>query len=213
VTYDVPFIENTGDALHCQQAAYMMILKYFKPGFEVDWDEWSKITGFEEGKGTWATASLLWFHDQGFAVSHIELFDWSEFARTGNDYMIKKFGEEVGQWSIDHSNIPLEQARGKQFAALGIDEQHVPTIDDIKQFLTDGYLVRALINSHRLNGQDGYFGHAVVVTGFDDNNLILHNPGPPPAASQKVSFADFEAAWADTNEESKEMDAIRLSSK
>lgn len=31
MTYDVPFVPNTKDDLYCLQAAYMMIVKYYKP--------------------------------------------------------------------------------------------------------------------------------------------------------------------------------------
>ena len=213
MTYDVPFVPNTKDDLHCLQSAYMMIVKYYKPDFEIDWDEWSKITGFEVGKGTWASAGVLWFYDNGFDVKHYEVFDYNKFFKKGGDYLIQTSGQEVGQWQIEHSNIPLEQKRAKQMIDKGLLVSKIPTIEDIKSYLDKGYLLRVLLNSRRLNGKEGFFGHAVTVIGYDDKSLIIHDPGLPPYPNRHVLFEDFESAWADPNKESKELDAIKLSTK
>ncbi len=213
MNYDVPFVPNTKDDLHCLQSAYMMIVKYYKPDFEIDWDEWSKITGFEVGKGTWASAGVLWFNDNGFDVKHYEVFDYDEFFKRGGDYLIQTSGQDVGQWQIEHSNIPLEQKRAKQMIDKGLLVSKTPTIEDIKSYLDKGYLLCVLLNSRRLNGKNGYFGHAVTIIGYDDKSLIIHDPGLPPHPKRHVLFEDFESAWADPNKESKELDAIKLSTK
>ncbi|HLB66110.1 MAG TPA: C39 family peptidase [Candidatus Saccharimonadales bacterium] len=210
MNYDVPFVANTDDNLHCLQAVYLMIVKFFKPDFEVDWEEWSKITGFEKGKGTYATAGQLWFKENGFDVKQISMFDNQRFIEIGGDYLIELSGEEVGKWQVEHSNIPLEQKRTKQLLASGICEQREPTIQDIKDLLNVGYLVHCLVNARKLNKQQGYFGHAIVVCGYNDEALIIHDPGLPALKNKKVLFDDFEAAWADPNKEAKEMDAIKL---
>ncbi len=208
--YSVPFVSNTEDDLHCLQAVYLMIVKYYKPDFEIDWEEWSRLTGFEVGKGTWSSAGLLWFSDNGFDVKRYEVFDYEEFFKTGEDYLIQKSGQEIGQWQIEHSNIPLEQQRAKQMIDQGLLEAKEPTVKDIKKYLDSGYLLHVLLNSRRLNGLEGYFGHAVVVIGYDNKSLIVHDPGLPPSPSRSILFKDFEAAWADPNRDAKELTAIKL---
>ncbi len=210
MTHEVPFIQNTEDDLHCLQAAYMMIVKYYRPDFKVDWNEWSKVTGFEIGKGTWASAGVLWFSNNGFEVKHYEIFDYDMFFETGGEYLIQKNGKEVGQWQIEHSNIQAEQNRAKQMIDKGLLENIEPTIKDIKTYLDEGYLLRASLNSRRLNGKEGYFGHAVTVIGYDDGSFTVHDPGLPPYPNRRILFDDFEAAWADPNNEAKELDAIKL---
>ena len=188
----------------------MMIAQYFVPDFKIGPVEWDKITGFEKDKGTYATAGLLWFLNQGFDAKEISLFDCNKFISDGGDYLTELSGKEVGEWQIAHSNIPLEQERMKTLLSSGAYEMREPTIDNIKKFLDDGYLVRALVNSRKLNSKDGYFGHSVVVIGYDEDDFTIHDPDSPPKPNRKVSFPDFEAAWADPNAESKEMDAIKL---
>lgn len=210
VKYDVPFVSNTEDDLHCLQAAYMMIVKYYMPGFEIEWDEWDRLTGFEKGKGTWATASLLWFIDNGFEVRHISLFDYEDFAKNGGDYLLRLSGNEVGEWQVAHSNIPLEQERSRLLLESGCFEKREPTLEDVQNYLDKGYLLHVLVNWNRLAGKGGYFGHGVTVIGYDEENVYMHDPGGPPMPNRKVSKTDFEAAWADPNKENKELDAIRL---
>ena len=79
MNYVVPFIENTKDDTHCLQAAYLMIAKFFDKNFDIDWEKWSELTGYEENKGTWAIAGLLWFNENGYDVLHISLFDYQNF--------------------------------------------------------------------------------------------------------------------------------------
>lgn len=207
---DVPFIANTDDGLHCQQAAYMMILRYFKPDTIFTFKEWDKITGFEPEKGTWEFASLLWFYRQGFEVLHMTLFDLKQFSRKGSKYLVELMGKEVGEWQIEHSNLELEIIRAKDLANTNIYSKEEPKISDIISYLSKGFLVRVLVNSRRLNGQEGYFGHAVVVIGYDDTGIFFHDPGPEAMPSRYVDFVSFEAAWADPNPAAKELDAIRL---
>jgi hypothetical protein len=208
----VPFISNTKDDLHCMQSAYLMIVKYFKPDFEMEWDEWSHLTGYEEGKGTWASASLLWFKSAGFDVTHMSLFDYARFAHEGERYLLDSYGEEVGAWQAKHSNLPLEQSRADLLRASGVIKLREPTQKDLKSFLDEGHLIRCLVNSAKLNNKAGYVGHAVVVSGYDDKAFIIQDPGLPALQDRYVSYEDFEKAWAAPNVQAKELDAIKLRS-
>jgi len=176
----------------------------------MDWDEFSEVTGFEEGKGTWASAGILWMAANGFRVKHICDVDYQALADKGADYIIEYAGAETGKWMVEHTNVPAERTRAKKLVESGLAEKRIPTIDDIRLLLDKGYLVRVGVNSRRLNNQDGFFGHAVVIIGYDKNGLVFHDPGPPSEKARKASYKDFEAAWADPNETTKELDAIKL---
>lgn len=207
----VQFIANTDDGLHCVQASWLMILNHFKPSTDIGWDEWSIITGFEAGKGTWPLASLLWFKEQGFNLKHVELFDFDKFAQSGADYLKQQFSPELFEWSVEHTNMPLEQKRARELAKYDICVNETPTIDGVKSFLDDGYLVRAHVNSCALNGRDGYFGHSVLVLGYDEESFILHDPGPPATPNRRVEYATFSKAFFTDGPDSGEIDAVKLS--
>lgn len=207
---DVPFVSNTEDDLHCLPAAYMSIAKYFDPAFSIDMDEWAVLTGFEHGKGTWANAGLVWFQQKGYDVKHITLFDYEAFVDHPKEYLTEFNGEDAGGWMVRHTNIEAEVLRVTNLLSSGLIEKREPGLDDIKQLLDEGYLLRATVNSNKLDGKSGYVGHAVSVIGYDDKCIFLHDPGLPPLPNRKVTFTEFETAWADPNKEMKELDAIRL---
>ncbi len=208
--YDVPFVSNTEDDLHCQQSAYAMIRDYFEPGrYNLTWDEWSSITGYEVDKGTWASSGLLWFGSKGYEVQHISLFDYPEFARIGADYLRKAYGDSVGDWQVAHSNLPREQALASELVDKGLVEFREPQFEDIKQAIDSGALCRCLVNSRVLAGKDGYFGHAIVISGYDEEGFIIQDPGLPPIPNRHVVYDLFEKAWAYPNIEAKELDIIK----
>lgn len=204
----VPFVPNEPDDLHCLQAAYMMIAKYFDPNFDITMNEWSKITCFD--KSTWESAGLLWFKENGYDVKRICLFNYVYFVKLGADYIIREYGQETADWQTKNSNIPEEMKRAEKLIASVDIERREPTSNDIRAMLGDGYLVRLLVNSNKLKGVSGYTGHSVVVFGYDDNGVIMHDPGLPPLPNRRVSWKKLESAWAYPNPAAKELDAIKL---
>lgn len=208
--YKVLFYSNTDDDTHCFQAALKMVLRFFWPERDFSWQELEKITAKVEGLWTWPTASLLWLQENGFEVKNIEVFDHGRFASEGGKYLVNFFGKEVGEIQIEHSDINQEMAYAKEFIKKIQPIVKIPTIHDIRQLLEDGYLVVCNVNSHALNNEAGYAGHFVVVKGFDNNTLIIHDPGLPPAENRKVDFAAFERSWAYPNEDAKNIMAFRL---
>lgn len=203
---DVPFISNTPDDLHCLPAAYMSIAMHFDKNFSIPMNEWSTLVGYEEGKGTWANAGLVWFKNHGYDVKHIEEFDFESFIKTPKDYMIRLNGETAGVWGYEHTNVPAEIKRMEALLNANIVEKREPTIDDIKHFINEGFLVRVTVNSYRLNNEDGYDGHAVVITDINDSDIQFHDPGLPAIANRRMPVKNFETAWSD---QARELDAIR----
>jgi hypothetical protein len=204
---NVPFVANTPDDTHCLQAAYMSIAKYFDSEFDIDMDEWAKLTGYEEGLGTWANAGLVWFKEHGYDVKHYELFDFEEFIKRPKEYMIEVHGEEAGAWGYEHTNVPAEVIRMSKLVASGITERRQPSIEDIKQFIDEGYLVRVSVDCGTLDSTGEYAGHAVAVTGCSDTHIQFHDPGLPPIPNRKVTIEQFEAAWS---KHGRELDAIKM---
>lgn len=51
-----------------------------------------------------------------------------------------------------------------------------------------------------------------MVTGFDDKNLYVHDPGLPPFENRKVPNEIFLKAWAYPADSSKNLKAFKYSS-
>ena len=90
-------------------------------------------------------------------------------------------------------------------------EIRIPQKEDIIQLMEAGYVVIINLNSSALASEEGYAGHSVVMTGFDDTDFVLHNPGIPGKEHQRVAFSLFEKAWAYPNQNAKNILAFKLS--
>lgn len=206
----VPFYANTIDNTHCFQAALKMVMKYFWPKMEFSWKQLERISAKKRGLWTWPLAGLVWLTLNKVEVKNIERFNYHKFARDGEKYLIKLFGPEVGKAQIEHSNIKQEQRLSKIFVKAVETEKRLPTLHDIRILLADDFLVVCNVNARVLDKRSGYTGHFVVVIGYTDKHLILHDPGLPPHKSRKVPYNLFAEAWAYPNKEAKNIMAFRV---
>ena len=194
---DMAFIANP-DATHCFQAALKMVLQRFRSR-DLSWEELDRITGKVDGFGTWPFAGLTWLSELGLDLTNVEHMDNRRFAREGRAYIAEVTDREFAE-SLDRG---LDLSRVQAEAAVFIDkvrcEVRIPTIDDIRRAVRAGGLVICNVNSRALNDREGYLGHFVVVKGFDEQGLIVHDPGPPGEANRRVPFETFEKAWAYPN--------------
>ncbi|MBI2637528.1 MAG: C39 family peptidase [Candidatus Sungbacteria bacterium] len=155
-------------------------------------------------------AGLLWMKDNGFDVKNIETFDYEKFITFKEQYLYDFYGKEVGESQISHSDINQEFKYAEEFIKKISNEVRIPTIDDAKRLLEEGYLIICNVNYHVLNNNPGYSGHFVVVKGFDGKKFVLHDPGPPPIENRVVDFETFEKAWAFPDESTKGIMAFKL---
>jgi len=198
VHHQVPFVENPDT--RCVPATMGMILGYFMPEKHFTMAELEKFCGYQKGRGTWIALFLLNLADMGFQVHCIEDFDHQQFVNDPKKYLRSLLDDEAYEWQIAHSDLNQEAARIKQYLARGLPlEKRVGTNEDIKHFLDNGWLVKLAINTRILSGKSGYDGHSILVIGYDDNEVIIHNPdgdsGNKP--NQHVLWELFHKAWED----------------
>lgn len=213
MTRSVPFFSNTPDDTHCFQAGLKMILKYFLPDTDFSMEELDVMCAKKKDLYTWASQALLNLHAMGFDIVDIDTFDIDAFVKNGSAYLLQKYGEEMGTSQIQNSDIPQEQRLYDEYGKLGIHEQRLPTIDDVKQLLDGGYLVCCNVNYYALNGKEGYSGHFIVIYSYDEECLFLHDPGLPPQPYRKVRYGDFTKAWEYPNQEARNVLGLRLHTK
>ena len=205
----IPFFPNTGDGTHCFQAAMRMALAVLMPEREFTYDELDRISSKLPGKWTWPTAAMLWMLDNGLDVELVENFDYPRFAEEGGDYLISRYGEEVGRAQIEHSDVERERTFALDFAGRASVEVRTPTMGDLKSRLVRGDVVIVNINAASLEGQQGYSGHFVVVCDVGEDTVVLHDPGLPPRPELAVPITRFEMAWAYPTERDRNLLAIR----
>lgn len=205
----VPFFANLPDGTHCYQAALKMVLTYF---INKEWsdEELDQITQKLKDKWTWPTASLIWLLKNGFEIKMIEEFSYEAFADKGKDYLIEKCGIEVANAQEANSDIQREKRLAVEFVQSGgrVDYR-IPAWKDLEYLFKAEYLIICNINANLLYNHSGYSGHFVVPIAMTNKEIILHDPGLPPAPSIKVEKEVFEKAWAYPTEGEKNILAIR----
>lgn len=188
-----------------------MVLKYFLPEKDFNWEELEKLTAKKEGLWTWTMAGTIALKKMGFEIVNMEEFDYLRMAQEGEKYLAEKNGEETAKIQVAHCDIRQEMKLAKEFYDIFGNQNNLPEIKDIKNLLEDGYLVTCHVNFRILNEKEGYTGHFVVIIGFDDENLYLHDPGLPPQENRKVTNDLFLKAWAYPNEAAKYLVAFKYS--
>lgn len=209
----IPFFSNLPDGTHCYQAALKMILTYFT---DKEWSfaELDKLSGKLEGKWTWPTSSLIWLLENGFEIKLIEEFSYEAFAGRGKDYLIEKCGLEVANAQEANSDLAREQLLARDFLNKGGSvDYRIPAWKDLEFLFKEGYLIICNINANKLYDYAGYSGHFVLPIEIDAEQIIINDPGLPPAPGLSVDRNIFEKAWAYPTESEKNILAIRFPNK
>jgi hypothetical protein len=69
---NVVFFANTADGTHCVQATFRMMLKYFLPELDFNWQKLDKMSHKSPGKGTWWFPMVLEMKKVGLKTKYIE---------------------------------------------------------------------------------------------------------------------------------------------
>lgn len=173
-----------------------MALGAFVPDREFTYEELDLISLKKPGKWTWPTAAMLWMIERGLEIKLIEEFDYADFAARGGEYLIERYGEEVGRSQMEHSDVEFERDISRRFARQAPIEKRPAELDDIRSEIEAGAVVIVNLNAARLSGAEGYSGHFVVVLDVADERVTLHDPGMPPKPDFTVDIERFQEAWA-----------------
>lgn len=189
-----------------------MILKYYLPDRDFTWEELDKATNKQKDMWTWGMAGLYWLTQQGFEVVVVEDFDYLRFLNEKGSYLIERFGREIADEQIKNTDIEAEIKWVKPFIDNVNLQNWTAKLDEIINFLRNGYLVMVNVNSNSLRDKKGYAGHFLVVRGFDDKHLIVNDPGGAPGIeNERITFEQFIKGWSYPDESSNNITAIKLS--
>ncbi|MFH1830791.1 MAG: hypothetical protein ABH871_08475 [Pseudomonadota bacterium] len=193
---NIPFFPNTGDGTHCFQAAMKMALAKLLPEREFSYEELDRISLKLPGRWTWPTAAMLWMIEKGLEVKLIEQFDYADFAKRGGEYLIERYGKEVGGAQIEHSDVEFERDISLRFSKIAPIELRPAYLEDLQKEMARGAVVIVNLNACVLQDQEGYSGHFVVMCDIGDKEIRLHDPGFPPMPNVIVPVDRFIKAWA-----------------
>lgn len=167
-------------------AAYRSIFDYFLDE-KYSLEKMDEFIGYKDGRAAWTLAPLTKMAGMGFDIRMIEPFDYKEYALQGKAYLRTLFPKEKTDWLLEHSNVLDIQPFIPEFLVTVHWENKRATLHDIDTMLDDGRLIFITLNARKLNDQNGYVDHAVLLLDQIDDTYILHDPGLPPKPYREVS--------------------------
>jgi 23S rRNA pseudouridine1911/1915/1917 synthase len=182
----VPFYGNHEDGMHCMLATYRSVLDYFLQK-RFDWDAIEGLTGYKTGLAAWTVSSLPKMQAMGLDIRMIEPFDYQRYLNEGEEYLRTIYSPEEIYWYRKNTNILNIKDDIPEFLKHIKYECRRASLKDIDAMLSGDRLVFVTVNSKILNGSTGFVSHAILVLGKEGNDYVVHNPGPPPVAYQKIS--------------------------
>jgi len=173
----VPFIKSRGH--ECGQTCMAMMIKYFQPDFEPDFDELNQIIHHKNGYYTFPPqdAILLNYHGIRAKAFSSEIYPTTdEEPGVFNRWFGDEFETQMKRINIDSYNWMCHQIR-----KLNLLEIRKISIEDMLEMTSKGCLVHFVLDWNRLKNRVGvYQGHGVLITGFEGNKVFIHDPDGGP---------------------------------
>ncbi len=192
---DIPVFPNCDLETHCVQATLQMVLKWFFPERRYTLAELDIATSHEPDGLTWDYAVLLFLAEQGLDVLYIDPFDIRSFACDGAAYLRSIWDHDRYAFEDLNANLTLvQQQAGSVLEALNTITlvQSVASMHELEALHASGWLIMAQNNSYVLDGEEGFDGHYVLLTGFTHDEIIFNDCGNPPQKNRRVSRECFE---------------------
>jgi len=181
---DIPFFKQTSK-LNCGPSALKMVLDYF--GEDVSIGVLEERVGIKEGKGTSSIQVAMGAKLSGFNVRVYSKIIGFNDENKELDFYKKYAGEDLESAEL------IERAR-----KLGVEmEERTIDLDELLNYVSEDSVMIILLdwNVVKDNKEKGFLGHFVVVTGFDDENVFVHDHGlNDPKENRGIKREVFEAA-------------------
>jgi len=206
IKYDVPhYADDTKDQARCVQACLKMILKYFLPNREFNWRDLDKITHKVSKKGTWWFGAYPTLNKLGFEIKEFGAGLYINLHRYGIYYLHKAFSPKLAKFYFKKSNIAEVIKLIPRILGLKIFNKRRASIKDIEKLIRLGYLLMADVDFSNIFSKWYGASHAVVIIGYDKDNLYIHDPAKRRGANLLIKKVIFKRVW-----NSRSLAALRL---
>ena len=190
---DIPFHANDGDGKQCFQAAMRMVLEFYL-GKDHSLRELDKLTRRKQGLWTYTPQAATALHNLGLDVEFRSKEPLEPFLQ-GEEFIREHAGEDADH-ILKHTDVPVVVAATREALERGVFRQGATTVEDLERHLDKEEVPVVLVDYNKLMDKDGpYQGHAVVVTGYDEDNIHYHESGPKsPEPHKEATKEGFQAA-------------------
>ncbi len=179
---NIPFHKSEKDT-ECAQRALQMVLEYFGEKHSIK--ELSKLTKQLPSGMTWTAGIARASKKLRFNTKIISKQNFSH-----EEDNIEYYKKHIKEMSTLHELI-------KENKQLGIPSKEKDlSITQLTKLLTKNSIPIILINWNILTKKKNYQGHFVVLSGHDEKNIYIHNPGIAKAqAFMPIKKELFKKAW------------------
>ncbi|MBI3559264.1 C39 family peptidase, partial [Candidatus Gottesmanbacteria bacterium] len=159
----VPFISSRG--FECGQACAAMMIRYYYPNFEPNFDQINKIIHHQKGKYTFPLQSAVLLDNFGIKV---KCFSADDYKTTKEEPEIfrrwygKEYDEQIKNVYINGYNWMVQEGKRKN-----LFEKRKTSFSEILGYFSKGYIVNLIVDWKTLGDKKGnYEGHSVIISGI-----------------------------------------------
>ena len=190
----IPFVENHKDNMHCVNAVFRMVHQYFF-NKDLTWKQIDNLTKAVPGLATWTFVGEMEFAKKGLDVKNIEPISYRQLHKQGVDYISKIVGKKTAEYYFKKSNIAYVLKYIPEYLKTVKHETRRADVKEMCQFLEEGSLIGAEINSRILNNKPGFSLHFILLYDYDGKHITLHDPGKPPIESRKITVEELDKCF------------------
>lgn len=174
---DVPYHDNPGNA--CALACYTMIAQYLLPDVGITFEQLGKIAGWRKDYVVWEFPVWKWLMDRGVYITDYDVIDYEAWIKDGIDGLKRSVPEEEFKW-YQENTFDLNEVTAHIRTAFSHENfsfvHRKPTWKDVLAEYNKPGICDVVLNSHALNGKEGFAAHRVVLIEINDTEVIFHDP-------------------------------------
>ena len=208
---DPGFVRNSPDGERCVHACVQMCFRTRSGTSVPSFDDIDILVRQKENMYTWEYGALLRLAHEGFSIRIKQMLDLGELASRPVDYLKEHFGSEIGGLTAqktDTKHLQHSISDLLKTANVRVDVD-IPTLDDLRQLIDQGYFLLLTVNQRVLQADPGYIPHVIFGFGHSTDGLFVHNPGPPALAHTLIDWTLLEKAWSSPDANARILIAVR----
>lgn len=180
----VPYYKSEKDT-DCGPLALRMALAYLGERYTFE-----KISEEEKQIDT----GLVW--SVGIARASKRLGFPTKFISTTNFSHEENDIDYYKKYSNDKAKIVLKEL-SEEIRKIGVEiQERDMSVEELLSYVSENSVPIALVNWYILAGKEGFSGHFLLITGYDEENVYVHNPGLASAMPYLPIKRDvFLRAW------------------
>ena len=182
---DVPFLKNP--KLDCGPIALAMVCKYY--GLSASLERIHELVVSETSGASWTLGIAAAAAELGLRVKMLS----RSLGVNPANYTLEYYRENAGEVSATEAKLSTLARRCAKFG--GILEERSVALEELLAAVSCGSVPILLLDWGKIINQNKYIGHFVPMVGYNENQILIHNPGPDGAAPfMPLSFELFELA-------------------